>query len=165
MPDRDKVIKGLKCCGSRPIGDEVVNEGMCNDCPYSGELYCGHNLTADALTLLKEQEPVEPKFEEMPGTNKTRAICGACGRRVMMGEHYNHYKDRYCASCGRAVKWPYERNYERYKYQHDIAKHYDERNEKIMQDRKEGMTYAAIGKKYFISTERARKICLKTERR
>ena len=49
MTDREKVIKGLECCG------ETMT---CNQCPYDSEMGgCFRNLKADALNLLKEQEP------------------------------------------------------------------------------------------------------------
>ena len=51
--DRDKVIKGLECC-----------DGYCDDetgCPYFDELEpfdCQEQLRADAIALLKAQEPM-----------------------------------------------------------------------------------------------------------
>lgn len=64
MPDREKVIKGLKCC-SAMSGDE------CCKCPYSSECL-GVNcpvgmphLANDALELLKEQEPRILDFDEL----------------------------------------------------------------------------------------------------
>lgn len=48
MADREKVIKGLECCG------DTMN---CNECPYDSEMGgCFRNLKADALNLLKEQK-------------------------------------------------------------------------------------------------------------
>lgn len=52
MVDREKVIKGLKCC--------VRNFGDCGNCSYDegrGNCGCGKQLYADALALLKAQEP------------------------------------------------------------------------------------------------------------
>lgn len=52
VPDREKVIKGLECCN-----------GYCDDetgCPYFDELEpfdCQEQLRADAIALLKAQEP------------------------------------------------------------------------------------------------------------
>ena len=55
MTDREKAIKGLECCG------ETMN---CNECPYDSEMGgCFTNLKADALNLLKEQEPDQSKYE------------------------------------------------------------------------------------------------------
>ena len=46
MADREKVIKGLKCCGA------IMH---CNECPYDSEIGgCFTNLKADALNLLDE---------------------------------------------------------------------------------------------------------------
>ena len=48
MPDREKVIKGLKC---------LITDGVpCNGCPYYGRGYCIKNIASDALDLLKEQD-------------------------------------------------------------------------------------------------------------
>ena len=49
MPDREKVIKGLEICTSRPC--------YCTDCPYKKECCVdSQNVMEDALALLKEQE-------------------------------------------------------------------------------------------------------------
>ncbi len=50
MADLEKVIKGLECCAK--------NNCSITDCPYGKEdtSYCIERLSADALTLLKEQE-------------------------------------------------------------------------------------------------------------
>ena len=53
--DREKVIKGLECC--------VAYDYKCNDCPYQddggAEDGCySDELKADAIALLKAQEPV-----------------------------------------------------------------------------------------------------------
>ena len=49
MPDREKVIKGLKYC-THTDGKECMN------CPYWLDADCVEALNADALALLKEQE-------------------------------------------------------------------------------------------------------------
>lgn len=60
MTDREKVIKGMECC-----------DGYCDDetgCPYFGELEsfdCQEQLRADAIALLKEQEPRVMTLEEV----------------------------------------------------------------------------------------------------
>lgn len=65
MNEREKVIKGLECC--LPM---TTRKGLadCKQCPYDrkitlegGVTECCHDLMADALALLKEQEPVEPR--------------------------------------------------------------------------------------------------------
>lgn len=100
MDDREKAIKGLECCG------ETMN---CNECPYDSEMG-GYfrNLKADALKLLKEQEPIKPTV------SVDTWICSKCGHtlesqeliddkenpQVLIHELYN-----YCPNCGRKVKW------------------------------------------------------------
>ena len=59
MPDREKVIKGLKCCSQ-------MSGYVCQKCPYSSECVAGEttyqtgtaHLAADALALLKEQPDI-----------------------------------------------------------------------------------------------------------
>lgn len=56
MPDREKVIKGLECCGEDAYG-------CCRECPYNDHRigtieYCTSALCADALALLKEQPDI-----------------------------------------------------------------------------------------------------------
>lgn len=66
MPDREKVIKGLECCA-------CMNGSACRECPYSSECIAGEatyqtgtaHLAADALELLKEQEPRVLTLEEV----------------------------------------------------------------------------------------------------
>ena len=66
MPDREKVIKALECCAS-------MNGSACRECPYSSECVEGEatyqtgtaHLAADALALLKEQEPRVMTLEEV----------------------------------------------------------------------------------------------------
>jgi len=57
MVDKDKVIKGLKCCVDRPISELV-----CEECPYKqhyiqgAATQCFDVLLQDSLDLLEEQE-------------------------------------------------------------------------------------------------------------
>ena len=97
MTDREKVIKGLECCGA------TMN---CNECPYDSEMGgCFRNLKADALKLLKEQEPVPPRkakryieYSDTAVTFPDTYDCGKCGEELP-----NNAK--YCPGCGRTVKW------------------------------------------------------------
>lgn len=102
MTDRKKVIKGLEMC---------IKDIECTGCPYEEECFdvtddrqFGESMMRDALTLLKEQEAVEPKEivnEHFPIGDFRRTIgwhCGKCGK-TLMGD------GDYCSYCGRAVKW------------------------------------------------------------
>lgn len=65
MPDREKVIKGLECCVS---GNTAICERL--GCPYADEHEgigdtCIDTLMADALALLKAQEPRVMKVGEV----------------------------------------------------------------------------------------------------
>ena len=103
MAERDKVVKAFEFCLMPPSREELEND-ICSheDCPYYREYNggkCVSALAADALALLKAQEPVEP----IPGL-WDRDIqlykCGACGGEIGAGGIA-----KYCFHCGQAVKW------------------------------------------------------------
>lgn len=66
MIDREKVIKGLKCCAGTNEGKTCIYIATANDCPYEdlcGEYEdayykCTTALATDAIELLKEQEQI-----------------------------------------------------------------------------------------------------------
>ena len=98
MIDREKVIKGLECC--------VKNMGECELCQYDegrGKCGCGKQLYADALALLKAQEPVKPILA------RGWYWCGSVGCRYSLTSALDDdspaRKPNYCEKCGRAVKW------------------------------------------------------------
>lgn len=98
MPDREKVINGLIHCTAWS-GLHECQPKVGDDCPYEDEADCQLSLMRDALVLLKEQEPVEPKVE--PGLVSPFKVysCGHC-QTV-----FHLWRQKYCAMCGRAVKW------------------------------------------------------------
>lgn len=56
--DREKVIRGLECCGTESASD-------CHgDCPYDGDGICIAFLCQEALALLKEQDERIKKYEK-----------------------------------------------------------------------------------------------------
>lgn len=91
MPDRKKVIKAIEGC---------INDGyFCNKCDYDGCVFkhgsCEKDLLAAALSLLKEQEAVEPFcWNDDYGQHWK---CGQCGK--VIGAN-----DKYCHECGKPVK-------------------------------------------------------------
>ena len=98
MTNREKVLKGLYAHGYRD----------CKSCPYWGAGENGKSsctqLAREALTLLKEQEPVEPILEQ------DVMVCGNCGHEViwqkMIGDNILVEEQLdYCPQCGKAVKW------------------------------------------------------------
>ena len=102
MTDREKVIKGLECCVKH---DEDFKTSPCSslDCPYLDDCafknyFVKTSLMRDALELLKEQEPVKPRFADGVHYTVNKYLCGACG-------HHINQNSRYCEGCGRAVKW------------------------------------------------------------
>lgn len=98
--DREKVMTWLEICGE--------NRDCSATCPYgdgSGEYEdsrCRENLMADAITLLKEQEPVNP-IRIVNDNNFLYDLCGFCGKTLPVSIDYD--RARYCPLCGRRVKW------------------------------------------------------------
>ena len=94
--DREKVIKGLECCGY----SKFMNK--CQECPYDGG-DCFKRLINDALALLKAQEPVKPTLA------RGWYWCGGIGCRNSLTSALENdipaLKPNYCERCGRAVKW------------------------------------------------------------
>ena len=99
MTDREKVIKGLECCIS---GNPAICKRV--GCPYAEEHEgigdtCIDHLMADAIALLKAQEP---KLVHVTADINHRKIgeCPTCGKSINSGDYPN-----YCGRCGQAVKW------------------------------------------------------------
>ena len=100
MPDREKVINGLRIC---------FMQKDCDGCPYQKELKAildkPHNddwhcpILDDALELLKEQDAeVEPKrMYHAERASFDNYLC-ECKSEL-------YYTQRYCDVCGRSVKW------------------------------------------------------------
>lgn len=100
MPNRRKVVTGLKCCTTHP---NEYGDCMSEDCPYKS-INCINHLLQDALTLLQAQESVEPVLDI--DTWK----CGKCGHTLehqeLLGDNVLfHEQYNYCPECGRAVEW------------------------------------------------------------
>ena len=100
MVEREKVIRGLEHCAEGPIGCQ-------KECPYKRDFGCRSQLAADALSLLKAQEPVEPKIVDTSNSKLyhndmfKNYYCGNCGEFL----HVVNRKDMFCSQCGRPVKW------------------------------------------------------------
>ena len=90
MINRNEVIEWLKNC--------VYDMPYCDECPYNDHVDCKHFLMKDVFELLKEQEPVKPRFADGVHYTVNKYLCGACG-------HHINQNSRYCEGCGRAVKW------------------------------------------------------------
>lgn len=98
MPDREKVLKAL---------EHHKETAVCNGCPYEKDAdtqggYCP--VYDDVITLLKEQEPVEPvevQDVHYPIRDPHRTIgwkCGNCGEDINSAMNY-------CPECGREQNW------------------------------------------------------------
>ena len=102
MIDREKEVKGLEAC---------CKSGCYEGCPYndfdeSDCVGCTSKLTADALALLKEQEPEPILYRNNRFTGLPVATCPKCGRftRQFHSECPGE-ETKFCPWCGRAVKW------------------------------------------------------------
>ena len=90
--DREKVIKGLEMC----LADEY-----CDGCPYEEDCFdpdidnpWGSGVMRDALAMLKEQDAVEPTWQQ------GKAYCGVCGKRIPL-----KIKSKFCHKCGKPILW------------------------------------------------------------
>ena len=104
MINREKVIKGLDC---------HVNQLTCHECPYVDATHPGwgchlEELIADALALLKKQEPIKPTL------SVDTWVCSKCGHTLesqeLIDDEENpqvliHEQYEYCPNCGKKVKW------------------------------------------------------------
>lgn len=105
MSDLERVVAGLECC------DDTSEKTLkCAECPYREIDTCANiaRLHADALALLREQEPIKPTI------SVDTWICSKCGHTLESQELIDdkenpqvliHEQYQYCPNCGRAVKW------------------------------------------------------------
>lgn len=96
---REKVMKGLRCM-STPYED--LDDRDCENCKYDNAS-CFLDIPADALSLLKAQEPARPiikqEMDDICSCIDNVAYCRKCGARI------GRLKQNYCSNCGQAVKW------------------------------------------------------------
>lgn len=101
MPDREKVITGLKCIISGTV--------RCDSCGYAidkhGHYSCQQNCASDAIALLKKQETVKKvladrQCEVSPHYYERKGFCPKCHQEVKLILNRN-----YCGFCGQKVKW------------------------------------------------------------
>jgi hypothetical protein len=94
MTDREKAILGLEC-------HKAGFYEECLKCPYHDD-GCETTLCNDAIALLQEQEPVEPRVANGGLPDNDHGTwwyeCGLCGTPV-------DPCDEYCRKCGKKVKW------------------------------------------------------------
>ena len=110
--DRKKVIKGLECHA----------EVNCVECPYrDGWRTCnfGETLLADALILLKEQEPKTGYWVSIndgdivtidnDGFPERACFCSECKKYLIASDEYGVY-GRYCPFCGAKMEGRWNRD-------------------------------------------------------
>jgi len=88
MPDREKVIKEFELF-IKEFHPACTSEGV--------EL----DMLREVLSLLKEQEAVEPNVSDINDHDAHGSWWYQCGKCKMPID----YGDRFCRRCGRAVKW------------------------------------------------------------
>ena len=103
MPDRKKVIYALECLSLK--SEIIAGRCICDECAYeeASESFidCVHRVSADALELLKLQEPKPVKIIKN-AYNHEFYYCPNCDR----GFVDTYYKrPLFCDECGQAVKW------------------------------------------------------------
>lgn len=105
MDKLEKVMKGLECC-SQMAGE------MCRNCPYANECEEGKgilagaaHLAADALELLKAQEPILLENQHKPGGHFINANSPWISRCPQCGKKVEGRQTKFCKYCGQAVKW------------------------------------------------------------
>lgn len=94
MPDREKVIKWMENCVKGHEKAYPEDRPYFQQCFPDGKAIPFMPLMQDALSLLKEQEPVKPNVY---GLNYY--FCGNCDTR------FRSVSTNYCPKCGRKVKW------------------------------------------------------------
>lgn len=101
--DKEKIIKGFEICKPSKYSR------TCGICPYREEMNCDYEVYNDVLSLLKEQEAVEPEYggdmegeqirkQQYPENGTWWYECGYCRTPI-------DYRDRFCRHCGKLVKW------------------------------------------------------------
>ena len=99
MADREKVMKGLQCLSS-PYAQDMTGRD-CENCKYDNAS-CFLDITADALALLKEQEPVQFKVTRQDKSYPFwDTVCTGCGYETSTVKDFW----KYCPVCGKPVKW------------------------------------------------------------
>ena len=99
--EKEKVLHGLASCGFC----NGANICEVTECPYrDNKGWCVHELTHDAgmliSELMKENEAVKPETIMYTGAGIGISNCPRCGNKI--DEYHN---ERFCGSCGQAVKW------------------------------------------------------------
>ena len=98
MIDREKVIKGLEICTSKPC--------YCTDCPYKPNCYLdSQEVMEDALSLLKEHVEQKKGFWLYP--TSLDCHCSVCGEQPEHEPGASVPLYNYCPYCGAEMepKW------------------------------------------------------------
>ena len=107
MNDREKVIKGLEA----HLGNKFP---QCNKCPYfnfedmkryNDQNSCLLSMMTDAISMLKEQEPVLLENQHKPYGDFLNANAPWVSRCPKCGKKVEGKQTRFCKYCGQAVKW------------------------------------------------------------
>ena len=99
MPDKKKVIKGLKCCTKYEVGKQL---NACMECPYVepvgfNQFRCkSQEMKEDALKLIEGVKPSPAEIEG--GCTVYWWVCGECHSLIRDG-------DKFCHECGGAILW------------------------------------------------------------
>lgn len=105
MTKQEQTIAWLRLCD----GHAIHTGHGCENCPYleeteSGE-ECVERLHADAVSLLKAQEPILLENQHKPGGHFINANSPWISRCPKCGKKIEGKQTRFCKYCGQAVKW------------------------------------------------------------
>lgn len=102
MVDREKVIKGLECLSNPYVQD--MDERDCENCKYDNAS-CFLDVTADALSLLKAQEPGWISVKDfLPEKTGSTLICTKNGA-VCTAKYYKGQQEWNGYAGGNAAYW------------------------------------------------------------
>lgn len=102
MTEREKVIKGLACCGIDECDDSCPYFRSCDEDDLGS---CRATLHRDALSLLKAQEPILLENQHKPYGHIINANSPWISRCPKCGKKIEGKQTRFCKYCGQAVKW------------------------------------------------------------
>ena len=100
MPDRENIITHLQIIHTWAFFDKKYGWHRCSEnCLDVGQ------WTADAIAMLKEQEPILLENQHRPYGISTNANSPWISRCPRCGKKVEGKQTRFCKYCGQAVKW------------------------------------------------------------
>ena len=93
MANREKVVQGL----------EKLRKDLGYGLPERSNVVIEYlNSLTDAISMLKEQEPIKPTINEY---GKAYCVCGENVGIIPNNKNLPSVRTKYCSECGRRMKW------------------------------------------------------------